>query len=227
MARAPSYIPPRDPDFEAWSLNLSSLLTATPAAYGITVPQAATVQGQYDLWNPAYVLATDPDTRTPVTVAAKTGVRAVAEATIRPICQEIARNPGLTDAVKISLGLNPPNTTPGPVPPPTVAPVLGLIGAAPMQATLSVRNPETPTSKAKPPGVVATEIWASVGATHATDPEQCRLVGRWTKDPNRLTFEPADSGKKVTVFGRYVTQSGSGGQSFNGPWSLPLNTIVL
>ena len=227
MARAPSYIPPQDAAFEAWFLNLSTLLTATPLAYGITAPQAATVQAQYDLWNPAYVLATDPTTRTPVTVAAKTGVRNVAEATIRPICQQIARNPSITDADKIALGLNPPNTTPAPVPPPTVAPVLGLISAAPLQVTLSVQNPDTPTSKAKPPGVVATEIWAAIGTTHATDPAQCTLVGRWTKSPNRLDFGAGDTGKKLTVFARYVTQSGSGGQSFNGPWSMPLNSTVL
>lgn len=225
--RAPSYIPPADAPFEAWFLNLSTLLTATPTAFGITVPQAATVQGQYDLWNPAYALAIDPSTRTPVTVAAKDGVRLIAEATIRPVCQQIARNPAITDAAKISLGLNPPNTTPAPIPPPVVAPVLGFKFAEPLQVTLSVQNPDTPTSKAKPPGVVAVEVWQSVGVAHATDPSQCTLVGRWTKTPNRLSFSAPDTGKKLTVFARYVTQSGAGGQSASGPWSLPLNSTIL
>lgn len=225
--RAPSYIPAKDSEFLAFLINFAALITATPADYGLTAGNAVSVNAQLALFEPALALATDPTTKTPVTVASKDAARLVAVATVRPLAQAVAKNPAISDALKIGLGLNPPNTSPSPIPPITVAPTLALISAQVGMHTLDIRNPETPTSKAKPPGASGIQLYRNVGTTHATDPAQCALQAVTTKTPVMSAFEPADTGKKVTYFARFVTPSGPGGMQQPGPWSLPLASTVL
>jgi hypothetical protein len=225
--RAPSYIPATDSGFLAFLVNFSALITANPTDYGLTAGNATTISGQLAIFEPALALATDPSTKTPVTVAAKDAARVNAIAIVRPFAQAVAKNPAISDALKIGLGLNPPNTSPSPIPPITVAPAISLVSAQIGSQTLNIRNPETPDSKAKPAGASGIQLFRSVGTTHATDPAQCSLHAVATKTPLNVGFEPSESGKKVTYFARYVTPSGPGGKQQEGPFSAPLNATIL
>lgn len=224
---APPYIPPTDSGFDGWLLNFTTLLTAAPTDYGLTAPDAVACAAQYTAWHPAYLLATDPVTRTSVTIADKDTARATAEGILRPYCQKIAKNPAVSDALKIGIGLNPPNTSPSPIPPILVAPTLAVVSASSLQHVISVQNPDTPTSKKKAPGAIGVQIVRSVGETFATDPAQCAWYAQWTKSPNVSAFDPLQIGKKVTYFARYLTRSGANGVSQPGPWSAALNSVVV
>lgn len=225
--RAPPYIPPSDGGYDTWLLNFTTLLSANPTDYGLVAGDATACAAVYTAWHPAYLAAIDPSTKTPVTVAAKDTARATGEPTIRVYAQKIAKNPAVADALKVGIGLNPPNTTPSPVPPPLVAPALSVISASSLLHTIKVQNPDTPSSKAKPPGCTGVQIMRNVGETYATDPAQCTLYGVWTKAPNTSQFDVSQIGKKVTYFARYMTQSGPGGQSQPGPWSAALQSVVV
>jgi hypothetical protein len=222
----PPYIPPKDADFDAWLTNFSALITASPTTYGLTAPIAVIIAGQQTAWNAAYLAATTPTTRTPVTVAAKDAARVEAEAVIRPYAQQVARDPGVANGDKTALGLNLPNNVPVPVPTPTVAPTVNIVMIQPLQLTLDIRSPDTPTSKAKPPGVIGIQVWTNIGTVPATDPSQCTLNETFTKNPNTLDFAAPDRGKIVTVFARFATRGGQGGKSLLGPWSLPVSTHI-
>jgi hypothetical protein len=223
----PSYIPPKDADFDVWLQNFSTLLTATPTAYGLIAGDAVVVAAQYTAWHAAYLAATNPTTRTSATVAAKDGARVTAVATIRPYAQQISKNMSVTDALKIGIGVNLPNNVPVPIPPVATSPALILQSAAPQQHILQYRDSTTPLSKAKPFGAIAVEIWRAVGVTAAVDPSACALYARWTKTPNISSFAVGEVGKTATYFARWVTRSGVGGQSAPGPWSAPLVAIVM
>ena len=225
MNQAP-YIPAKDADFENWLANFSTLLTANPTDYGLTAPDAVIVAAQYSAWNAAFLLATNPATRTSPAVAAKDGARVTATGVVRPYAVAISRNPAVLDADKLSIGVNLPNFTPVPIPPITDVPSIILQSALPNQHTLQFRSSGAPTSKAKPFGVIGLELFRNIGTVAATSPEQCTLYTSATKTPFVVSTDPANAGQVITYFSRWTNRSGAGGQAYKGPWSAPLVLIA-
>ena len=224
---APSYIPAKDADFDAWLLNFTTLLTAAPATYGLTAPDAVTCAAQYTAWHPAYVAATDPSTRTPVTVAAKDAARVTAEQVNRPYAQQISKNASVTPGQKTAIGVNLPNNSPVPIPAPTSFPILGFRAATPLQHQLQYQDSDLGTGKAKPSGAIGLELYRAIGTVPALDPSQATYYGTATKSPTRVTFSAGDVGKACTYFARWITRSGPGGVAQNGPWSAPLVAAII
>lgn len=226
MPAAP-YIPAKDADFDTWLNNFSTLLTAAPITYGLTAPDAVIVAAQYTAWHPAYLAAIDPSTRTPVTVAAKDSARVTAEQIVRPYAQQIAKNAAVAPGDKVAIGVNLPNTTPVPIPPPLTFPQMSLRSAEPFVHILQWQDSGLGTGKAKPFGAIGCELWRSVGTVPATDPAQASYYATFTKSPLRSTFDAAQVGKICTYFARWVTRSGAGGVAYTGPWSAPLTATVM
>jgi hypothetical protein len=222
-----SYIPAKDADFDPWFLNLDTLITADPTDYGLIAGDAVIIGAQYDSWHPAYLAATNPTTRSPTTVAAKTAARVTAESVIRPYCQAIARDASVSNELKVGLGLNLPNSTRPPIPAPLVAPTLSFRSAQPFVHVMAYADPEAPVGKAKPVGAIGVEIWRKIGTTAETDPAACSYYGTKTKAPFRSTFLAPDVGKLATYFARFVNRSGPDGEAAVGPWSAPLTMAIV
>jgi hypothetical protein len=220
------YLPASDANFNDWLLNFSTKLTASPATYGLIAGDATAVAGVTTTWSAAYLAATSPATRTPVTIAAKDAARSAAEAMVRPYASRISVNPAVTNPNKIAIGVTVRSTTPTPIPPPITAPTLDLKSAISGVQTLNFKQPGA-VGKAKPYGVVGVQLFASIGTVFATDPDQAVYIGVATKSPSTQTFAPTDIGKKVTWFARWVTRSGPGGIAQPGPWSDALNLIIM
>lgn len=221
------YIPSRDADFATWLANFSAKITASPTTYGLIVGDATAIAAVATAFATAYGLATDPATRTTATIAAKDTARATATATVRPYAVRISRDLSVDDADKIEVGVNLPNSSRTPVPPPLTSPALNLVSAIIGQHTLGYADTSTPTQKAKPPGVIAMEVFRALGTTPAVDPAAAELYARVTKSPAALIADPADRGKIATYFGRWVTRSGVGGQAYAGPFGAPLAVTIL
>lgn len=224
---ASPYIPAPDADFDAWLLNFSALLTAAPATYGLTAPDAVIVAAAVASWSPAYAAAINPSTRTPVTVAAKDAERASAEATVRPYAQQIHINQSVSNSDKTAIGVNPLNTSPVPIPPPLTWPNLTFRSAGPLSHNLSYQDSGLGTGKKKPTGVIAMQLFRVVGVAPAVDPNAATFYGNFTKSPLVSSFVAGDVGKQCTYFARWATRSGPGGIAQVGPWSAPLTVAVL
>lgn len=221
------YIPTRDADFDAWLSNFDTLLTASPVTYGLTAPSAVIVAGVTATWQTAYTAAINPATRTPVTIAAKDAARNAATSTVRPYAVSISRNSAVTNGDKTAIGVNLPNPSRTPVPPPLTVPGLALVSAIHFQHILSYRDTSTPTVKAKPPGVVGCEIRVTIQIGSATNPEAAVPLTVATKSPVANSFVSDNVGKTATYWARWVTRSGPGGQQQSGEWSAPLSVVVI
>jgi hypothetical protein len=221
------YIPAQDGQFDIWFANFSTLLTASPTTYGLVAGDAVIVAAAQAAWNAAYLLATNPVTRTPVTIADKDTQRTASEATVRPYATSISRNPAVTNMDKTAIGVNLPNTARTPVPPPTTQPTLSLVTAQHFTHTLAYKDTSTPTTKAKPPGAIGMEVWRVVQVGPSTDPATATQIGVFTKSPNVVGYTSPDIGKTATYWGRWVTRSGPGGQSQTGPFSAPLSVVII
>lgn len=216
-----TYLPPSDGGYDAWLLNFSTKLTASPTTYGLVAGDATIVAAQYTAWHAAFLAAVTPATRTPVTVAAKDTSRATTTAIVRPYAQLISKNSAVSDANKVSIGVNPNSSIPTPVPPPSAIPVLGLDSSVPGVQSLRYTNPAAPTSRAKPDGTISLQLFRSAAVVLPTDPLLGIFLGAFTKLPVIATNDPSMSGKLARYWARWQNRKGD-----VGPWSDPLDVVL-
>lgn len=116
-----NFIPNKDPEFAIWFDRYAVAVAAlTPPAFGVTADMATAIGDANTAWNTAYLLATDPVTRTSITIENKNYEKKLALETIRQVSKGVegfilndnVDNPGnRTDNVKFmaSLGLTLPS----------------------------------------------------------------------------------------------------------------------
>lgn len=208
------YIPNKDADCINWVDNFSALITASPTVYGLLAGDAVAIAGVVATFDADYALAINPTTRTSANIAQKDAAKAGCLALCRFYAQTIVRNAGVSDALKVGLGLNLHDATPTPIPPPSTSPILSIVAATPLQLTLRYADQNTPDKRAKPAGVLCMEIFSSVSATVISDPDTLAFYGLATKQPVALDFSSGDVGKTAYTAGRWVNRKGQ-----VGPWS--------
>lgn len=224
---AGSYIPATDSGLITWGDNFAALLTADPTSYGEDAASALVVQNAFDAYQAAYDLANDPSTRTPATVADKDSERVNFETAARPVALRINARSSVTNTQRSALGITIRKTTKTPVPPPSTAPALTLRSQIPGVANVQIRDETTPTSKAKPLGVIGVDLHVFVGDTPPASYEDYPLAKTTGKTPNTLDFTGAQSGMTANVVARWTTRSGPGGVAQKGPWSVPMTFVIM
>jgi hypothetical protein len=216
MPAVAPYIPPKDAQFNNWINNFSTLITASPATYGLTAADATTIAGVTSTWNTDYALVTSPATKSAQAVQNKNTAKINALGIVRPYAQQISLNPGVTSANKIALGLNPKTSTPSPITPPASNPILGILSQNPGIVNMTYRDSATsPTSKAKPYGVKLLALYGMQSATPVVDPSTLPLIFTPTKSPFQFSFPPGYTKGSTWYFAaKWQVQTGK-----QGPWS--------
>src|SRR5438046_3013565 len=159
-----SYIPTRDAELGQWVGNFSTLISASPATYGLVAGDAAAIAGYVNAFVAALTVVNNPATKTKATVAAKDGAKAAMLDIVRPYAQQVRNNNGVSNADKTALGLTIVDRTPTPVPPPTSSPLLSVIGATPGEHTLRYSDANTPDSRRKPAGTIGLQLFVAVAS---------------------------------------------------------------
>jgi hypothetical protein len=203
------YIPAKDAQLAIWAANFSSLITASPATYGLTSGDASAIASVETAWAADYSAATNNSTRTPQSVAAKNSARVSLLATCRPYAQTITLNAGVSSAAKIALGLNPRTSTPQPITTPTTNPALSISQAMALQHVVRYRDSiASPSVKAKPYGVIGVQIFATASATPITDPTQLTFQRSATKSPVVISWPSLSKGMQAYYSARWQTRTG-------------------
>lgn len=215
------YIPARDADLLSFASNFSTKITATPATYGVTAPQAVTYAALFSDFSTKLGLATAPATRTSVTVAAKDVSRQALVANTRQLANICQETPGMLAASIAALGLTVRQTVPTPIPAPTTKPVISLERTLSQQIVFRFRDESTPASRAKPFGAVALEFRSHVGTAPPASPAAAEYRGDFSRLPFTVDYDAADVGKTAYSYARWKTAKG-----LTGPWSDPLTVTV-
>lgn len=209
------YIPAKDSALANWAANFSSLITASPATYGLTTGDATAIAGVETTWATAYALVTSPTTKTAATVAGKNVARTNLLATLRPYAQTVALNAGVSSGNKIALGLNPRTSTPIPITTPTTYPALTIVQALPLQHVIRYRDQlASPSVKSKPYGVTQIQIYGETSLQPITDPTLLNFLAVNTKSPFAQSWPSGAAGMKAYYAARWQTRKG-----LVGPWS--------
>lgn len=222
MPALPPYIPSKNAGFVAWLANFSTLITASPATYGLLAADAVTIAAQNTQVAAGYALITSGSTKTAATVSAFNTERIVALALVRPYAQFVSKNAGVSSANKIALGVNPNTSVPIPITTPTTAPTLTAQSTSTAGTILRFRDSTaSPSVKAKPYGVTQLYLYVLPSVTVVTDPTTLNFAGSYTKSPLQLSLGSGDAGKTVYMAARWATRKG-----LLGPWSSIISYVV-
>lgn len=221
----PSYLPRTNGGLRPWVINFAALITADEAAYELEPADSAAINAVVTPWVTAYDLTQSPETDTPAAVADANAKKAAMLAVVRPYAVGINRNPNVTEENKTAVGCIIYSTTKTPVPVPTAVPLLSVENNILNQARIRVNNSETPTSKAAPLGCSGVQVFIKYGAEFTNDPSAASYANQYTRSPFWLNTT-GKSGQKCSLFARYVTRNGGGGEAKFGPWSTALQFVV-
>jgi hypothetical protein len=226
MPASPPYVPAPDAQFDIWLENFATLILATPTDYGLVAGDGTAIDAVRDSWAAAYLLAITPATRTSANIADKDVERFNAEAVCRPYAQRIRANASVSDALKVGLGLNLQPATLTPIPAPTDAPAIALRFQTPQSTNHNYAIAGALSGKNKPYGSIGVEIVCTVAAAATSDPDTAIPKATVTKSPFTLGWTAGQVGQVASIWGRYVTRSGPGGQVQKGPWSARLTLTI-
>lgn len=220
-----SYIPTKDADLLAWGQNFADVIAAEPVAYGLLPADAVVISTNMTEFANAYAEATNPATRTIVTIAAKDEEKAGFLSLARAYAALIRANAGVSDADKAAAGLTIPDPTPTPIPVPSTTPVMSAPFQGQGTVLLSVTDSANPpTTKAKPFGVVGGCLF-SAKWTGATPPVASTktLVGIFTKSDNVIDNASLGvEGEKIRLYSQWFNRKGQ-----LGPIGATIDIILL
>lgn len=208
---ATGYIPKKESLFVTWAANFTALIVATPTAYGLAAGDATAIAAVNTPYQAAYLVAKNPTTRTPTTIATKDTDRASALAVMRPYSVLISRNAGVSPALKIGLGVNPGTSVPTPVTTPTTYPILSNPSSVVGGLVIRYRDElASPSVKAKPAGATAVIMRSTTTSTGSP----AASIDLWpgveihTKSPFIKDTSALTSGQTIWLAGQWVTRTG-------------------
>lgn len=207
------YLPGPDADYQAWVSNFVTYANANLAALGLVAADmtpVTTAQGTFNTGFSGHIAAKNAAMAAKQT---KDEARQALTAVVRPLVRRLQASPQVTDAERAALGIN-VRATPGPIGPPTTAPLVSIECGNRLQHTLRFVDAATPTRRAKPPGVLGVEIWNKIGTTPPVGEGDLRFVAVDTSQPYVLDFAAEDGGKTAYYWLRWVNPTGE-----RGPWS--------
>ena len=137
------------------------LLPANVTRFGISAGNKSNLQTGYDAWKTAFPLTQNPDTRTSTTIENKNTTDTNLQKIMRTIFNDIPESV-LTaqDRKTLNLTENSHHHTPAAIP--SSRPVGNINNANRLVHTINIADENTKTSRAKPEGVRACQIWEKI-----------------------------------------------------------------
>lgn len=213
------YLPRRDSELVAWSANFVNIVIANAVEWGITPDEILRLETANTSFATLHALADSP-AKTTVIVTQKNTARKSLTTEIRSLVGFRLKNPAITDAQRVSLGLHVRDHTPTAIPAPTSRPELD-IDVLDVRRLKVVFHDINSQSKAKPYGVNGAVITYAVLETPPANVEALTHSVLATRTPHTLTFAEQERGKTVYVAICWQNLKGE-----KGPWSEIESAII-
>lgn len=193
------WLPTTDTGLRDFTGDFSAKVSATPTAFGLTAADATTEAALVTAYDDALAAATNPATRTPVTVTAKNVAKAGLVANTRSLAARIQANPSVTPEQKVALGLPVHIVGKHPIPAPVTRPVVTVASITELAHAVRIVDESTPTKRAKPYGVAEAAVFTFVGDDPPADIEQWEFKGIAKRSDFLIHYDPADAGKRAHI----------------------------
>lgn len=222
---AGDYIPRSDNDFQAWVANFVTYANAHLVELGITPPDIA----------PITAAQTDFETKLSANVTAQQSAQAARQAkddsrdslesAIRQLVRQLQASEDVDDSERAALGITVLDRVRTPASGDITTRPIGAVDTSQrLRHEIRFSDEATPTSRAKPQGVMGCEIWVKVaaqGEAPPADPDELSFVAMDTASPYIAEFEGADGGKTAHYMLRWVKAGGE-----KGPWSETISATI-
>lgn len=215
------YIPASDAELDAWQRNFLSYTDAHLTELGLTAADLNLSLGARNAWATAFAAHIAAQAAAQNARTAKDDARDVLERNLRALVRRIQAAPSVSDAQRQSLGITVRDPSRAPAGAPTSRPVANVDAGQRMRHTIAFVDEGTPTSKAKPDGVMGAEIWVKVGGPPPIDPSECRFLSLDTRTPYVAEYDGADAGKTAYYLLRWMST-----RSEPGPWSGTVSATI-
>lgn len=221
----PDYIPGSDTGFQAWADNFVTYASAHLVDLGIGPPDMipiATGRADFDTKMSANVTAQQAAQSAR---QAKDASRDQLESLIRQLVRQLQASGDVDNSERAALGITVPDTIR------TTA--VGGISTRPIGAVdtsqrlrheIRFSDEATPTSRAKPAGIMGCEIWVKVAAASEAAPssaDELSFISMDTASPYIVEHDGKDGGKTAHYMLRWVKSSGE-----KGPWSETISATI-
>lgn len=214
-------IPESDSQFDAFQNLAYTTINGNLAAYGLVAGDMTDVTAAKTAWDADYPAALAAKAAAQAAVAAKDVARADYNAALGVLFGKIYADPTVAEEDLQAAGLPVRDTIRTPSPIPTTRPVLILDTSERFRHTVNFADEGTPTSKAKPLGVMGCELRVFIGASAPADPLDYDFAVLDTKTGQTWNFDPADSGQMAHWVARWVNTRGQA-----GPWSDTVSATI-
>jgi hypothetical protein len=210
--------PRTDTGLLAWSQNVVSLITPTPADWGLVTGDVTAYTALHDAYSTA-LAACDPAQRNKPAVVTKNQARTALTNGAQMLGNKIYASSAVTDAMKVQIGM-PPRATPTPIPAPDSAPVIEVVSVNGCTARIRLRS-ASGSGRGKLAGTNGASVFSFVGATPPTDISAWKFEGN-TGRVNKIDVAFASSlAAGATV---WFTAFWFNGRKQSGPASDPIST---
>jgi len=222
---AKDYIPGSDTGFQAWADNFSAYLSGHSLELGVSAGEMAAIVAVVSNFNTAMSANTTAQQAAQAARQTKDAARDNAESAIRELVRKLQASSDVNDTERAALGITVPDRTPttalGGI---TTRPVGMVDTSQRLRHEIRFTDEATPTSRAKPAGVMGCEIWVKVLPTGDPPPvgsDGLTFLTLDTATPYIAEFDGADGGKTAHYMLRWVKSSGD-----KGPWSETVSATI-
>jgi hypothetical protein len=218
---ANDYIPRSDADFNTWQDNFITNLQTYRTSFGMSSDELTPLISAQTHWTQAYAANTAARSAADAAMQFKKQAREDYEQAIRLMARRIQSLGTVPDSARAALGLTIPQGTRTPAGVPDTRPVAQVDTSQRLRHTITFTDETTPTSLAKPDGVMGCEIWVKVGNAAPADDSELRFLGLDTRSPYTAEYDGGDAGKTAYYMLRWVNGKGE-----QGPWSQTVSATV-
>lgn len=215
-----SFLPGREASLITWSNNFSTLISATPTAFGLTAAQATAFATVNTAWVTAYNTAKNSLTRSPANIITKNQAKKTMIAEARQLAGVIQKFPTITNTQRSELGLTVPST-PSPIPVPSSAPAVEINSVSGWTVNVRLHDSTSGSKRGKPAGVSGASLFSFVGATAPADIASWKFEGNTGRTAKlQVTFDSSNApGAKV-----WLTAFWFNNRKQSGPACDPIST---
>jgi len=222
---AHDYIPGSDTEFQAWAANFTAYALAHLAELGIVLTDVAPITAARADFNTKMADNVAAQQAAQSARQAKDDSRDALESKIRELVRRLQASSDVNDAERAALGITVRDTTrttaTGGI---STRPIGAVDTSQRLRHEIRFTDEATPTSRAKPAGIMGCEIWVKVSAAGEGPPasaDELSFISMDTASPYVVEYDGKDGGKTAHYMLRWVK---SGGEK--GPWSETISATI-
>ena len=189
----PDFLPDNDAELVAWTTNFVTYANGNLAALGLVAADMAPITTNQTMFSTTFTANIAAQNAAQSAAAAKDTACTNLEAALRVLVRKIQASAAVTNAQRQSLGISLRGAARTPASAPTSSPVLAVDTSQRLRHTVAFVDSATPTSKAKPDGVLGCELWVKIGGAPPTDPSELRFLGLDTRTEHGPWSETASA----------------------------------